>query len=108
MRNFVRRGQELNVCFFLTFWGNKRARRTQQYVRDSLFFDQIYGQLTQQFPDQHVAVYLDEVVGHNKDLETLVASVHERGLPVGNVVFEPVHSSVSRPRSLIIPTPFPV
>ena len=85
----------------------KISRRIRQYTADLDFFGQIYEELAQKWPDQHVAVYLGEVVDHNKDMETLVASVHERGLPIGDVVFEPVLSPDS-PRPLIIPTPFPV
>ena len=60
----------------------------ERFGRDVEYFDQHRQELLQQYPDQWVAVYHQQVVGAAKDPKRLVKQLERKGIPPGRVFHE--------------------
>jgi hypothetical protein len=56
----------------------------EQFDRDSRYIDEHFEELWQQHRDQWVAVYQGQVVAIEPDIQTLVRSVEQKGIPIEN------------------------
>lgn len=56
-----------------------------QFDQDNSFFDANAQALVRDFPNQWIAVFHGEVVGHDPSLDGLVSRVAREGFPLGQV-----------------------
>jgi hypothetical protein len=59
-----------------------------QFTQDRLYVGRHRDELLQQYPDQWVAVYNQQVVGAAKDPEQVVKQLEHRGIPPGQAYCE--------------------
>ena len=62
----------------------------QKFAKDGQFLDAHYEELLEQYPEQWVAVFDEQVVGAGFDFEQLLDDLKVRGLPLGRIVIEKV------------------
>jgi hypothetical protein len=64
-------------------------QKLDQFEADSIWLDQHYDQLKEQYLDQYVAVYGKTVVDHGKNLDTLMKRLRKKyGKEAGDIVVE--------------------
>jgi hypothetical protein len=66
----------------------------ERYRADARYFDEHRAELLQQYPDQWVAVYLQEVVGAARDTKRLVKQLERKGIRPGRTYHEYVTAEV--------------
>ena len=60
----------------------------ERFGRDAEYFDQHRQEFLQQYPEQWVAVYHQQVVGAAKDPKRLIKQLERKGIPPGRVFRE--------------------
>lgn len=55
------------------------------FDEDNLFFDEHAEELTQRYPEEWVAIYRKEVIGHDASLDRLMDSLAQSDAPLGQV-----------------------
>ena len=63
-----------------------------QYRKDSKWFRENYTELKEQYADNWVGVYKQEVVGASPDGMTILDELEAEGFDVGHVFFHYIHS----------------
>ena len=67
---------------------NKLYESTMALSESQEFIYAHRDELVKQYPDQWIAVHRKEVIGHNKDLLSLVRELRKSGLPLQNIALE--------------------
>jgi hypothetical protein len=78
---------------------DERQAELQRFHRDVLYYEAHQDELLEQFAEQWVAVYNEEVVAARPDFEKLLDEVEARGVPVGCVY---THWVTKKPLVLIL------
>ena len=60
----------------------------ERFKQDTTYLQEHYQALMEQYPEQWIAIYHQEVVGASPDYEQLLSEVKARGIPVTRGVFE--------------------
>ncbi|MGH7599108.1 MAG: DUF5678 domain-containing protein [bacterium] len=65
------------------------SQKLDHFEADTIWFDQHYDKLKEQYPDQFVAVYGKIVVDHGKNLDILMKRLRKKyGKETGDIVVE--------------------
>lgn len=73
----------------------------EHFKRDTAYFEQHREELLEQYPEQWVAVFNQQVVGADPDFDRLLDGLQARGIPVGQV---PVELLTRKDELLILPS----
>jgi hypothetical protein len=57
----------------------------QRFSRDTAYYEAHQEELLEQYPEQWVAIYNEQVVGASPDARELLHNLQAKGLPVGQV-----------------------
>lgn len=59
-----------------------------RFKKDTAYLDAHYEELLEQYPEQWVAIYNQQVVGTGPDFEQLLKNLKAQGFPVGQLLVE--------------------
>lgn len=78
--------------YYEVVMGKELVRKTvegiAEFRKDKKWFEQNRGKLLKRFPEQHVAVLHQKVVGNGPDLEDLLTGLKRREVPVNQAYVE--------------------
>jgi hypothetical protein len=60
----------------------------ERFKQDTSYYEAHYQELLEEYPEQWVAIYDQQVVGVAKDLKRLVARLQRKGIPPGRAFVE--------------------
>ncbi len=61
---------------------HEHVKELQRFQKDIDYFELHQRELLQRYPDEWVAIFNGRVVGDNPDVEPLLRSLEERGVPI--------------------------
>lgn len=79
----------------------ERQKELQRFQRDIDYYRTHQEELLQQYPDQWVAIFNEQVVGAATDLDQLLGEIKGKGVPIGRSLVEYV---TTKAEILILPS----
>ena len=67
---------------------NEVQAEMERFKRDTQYCEGHYEELLEQYPEQWVAIYDEQVVGAGPDARQLLVELKQRGIPIGQTFFE--------------------
>jgi hypothetical protein len=67
---------------------SEHQAQSRRFQRDIEFYEAHRDQLLEQYPEQWVAIFNQHVAGVDPDVDRLLASLHERGIPTASALIE--------------------
>ena len=66
----------------------------KQFQKDGKWLRDHYSELKAQYPDQHIGIFHEKVVGASPDYTALLKELKAKGYDLGNVYFDHVQTKV--------------
>lgn len=62
----------------------------ERFKRDTAYYEALRPHLLEEYPEQWIAIFQEQVVGVAPDVEQLLTDLKARGIPVGRALVEHV------------------
>lgn len=77
------------------------AEGLEQFQNDAIFFDHHERALTENYPDEYVALYKEHVVAHGRKLDDVVRDLRRMGYHTGKVYLQRTYVNEKRPTFIL-------